>query len=59
MQSNLSLYQKRLEYAKIVKENHKPAIDETKKEEIYSRIKLMNKRRARVKKSKKPTKNSD
>ena len=34
MQSNLSLFQKKLEYSKMVKENHKPAIDSTKKEEI-------------------------
>jgi hypothetical protein len=32
MQNNLSLYQKKLEYAKIVKENFKPSIDQTKKE---------------------------
>lgn len=34
LQSNLSLYQKKLEYSRMVKQQHKPSIDDTKKEEI-------------------------
>jgi hypothetical protein len=43
----------------MVKENHMPSVDDLKKEEIYSRIKLMNKRKARAKKIKKEEKDSD